>query len=63
MNKKDKSFTFTQLVLIQSFNDEFELSNKHPKLPAESGTTLVKTDAGGNWAPSCISTSEVVLAC
>eukprot|EP00957_Ditylum_brightwellii_P026963 2038523-Ditylum_brightwellii.AAC.1 len=46
-DKKDKSFIFTQPILIQSFNDEFELSNKHPKTPAEAGTTLVKTDAGG----------------
>eukprot|EP00957_Ditylum_brightwellii_P169271 12883421-Ditylum_brightwellii.AAC.1 len=30
-DKKEKSFTFAQPVLIQSFNDEFELSNKHPK--------------------------------
>eukprot|EP00957_Ditylum_brightwellii_P127852 9750053-Ditylum_brightwellii.AAC.1 len=39
-DEKDNSFTFNQPVLIQSFNDEFELSNKHPKTPAMAGTTL-----------------------
>jgi hypothetical protein len=40
-NMKDNSFKFTQPVLLQSFEDEYELSDRNPKTPAEASTVLV----------------------
>ena len=41
-NKNDGSIKFTQPVLLQSYKDEFELSNKKPLTPAEAGSVLMK---------------------
>ena len=42
---EERSFKFTQPVLLQSYKDEYELSGKRPATPAEAGTLLVKADA------------------
>eukprot|EP00957_Ditylum_brightwellii_P198696 15144378-Ditylum_brightwellii.AAC.1 len=44
INEEEKSMTFTQPVLLQSFEDEFELTERKVKTPAESGSILIKTD-------------------
>ena len=43
-DKKKRTLRFTQPVLIQSFEDQFDLEKKNPVIPAEAGTTLVKAD-------------------
>ena len=43
-NKNDGSIKFTQPVLLQSYKDEFELSDKKPLTPAEAGNVLMKAD-------------------
>ena len=46
IEKRDGSFKFTQPVMVQSFEDEFELPNNNPVTPGEPGDTLCKaTDA------------------
>ena len=37
---EERSFKFTQPVLLQSFEDEFDTTEKKPKTPAEAGTVL-----------------------
>eukprot|EP00957_Ditylum_brightwellii_P123836 9439956-Ditylum_brightwellii.AAC.1 len=44
MDRKERSITFTQTVLLQSFEDEFDLMARKPKTPAEAGTILRKAD-------------------
>ena len=39
-------FKFTQPVMLQSFDDEFETTDKKPNTPAEAGTVLVKCNDG-----------------
>eukprot|EP00957_Ditylum_brightwellii_P130450 9951251-Ditylum_brightwellii.AAC.1 len=40
----EKSMTFTQPVLLQSFEYEFELPERKTKTPDEAGSILIKTD-------------------
>jgi hypothetical protein len=48
-NWQDGSLRFTQLVMIQSFNDEFDLPvSRPPNTPATPGDHLVKGDDGTN---------------
>ena len=44
-NKAEGSLKFTQPVILQSFNDEFDLPDKSPVTPAEAGQVLVKVDS------------------
>ena len=44
-NKEEGSLRFTQPVILQSFEDEFDLPNKSPVTPAEAGQVLVKVDS------------------
>ena len=39
-NESDGSMKFTQPVMLQSFGDEFEVSEKKPNTPAEAVTVL-----------------------
>lgn len=41
-DEKYNSIKFTQPVTLQSFDDEFETSEKKPNTPAEAGTVLAK---------------------
>ena len=41
-NVEEGSMKFTQPVMLQSFKDEFETSEKRPCTPAEAGTVLAK---------------------
>ena len=40
---KNGSMKFTQPVMLQSFKDEFETSDRKPNTPAEAGTVLAKS--------------------
>eukprot|EP00957_Ditylum_brightwellii_P011828 891591-Ditylum_brightwellii.AAC.1 len=42
IDEKERSMTFTQPVLLQSFEDEFELTEMKVKTPAEDGSILIK---------------------
>lgn len=45
-NEKERSFKFTQPVLLQSFKDEFDTTNKSPTTPAEAGSILIQSEKG-----------------
>ena len=40
LNQDKQSIKFTQPVLLQSFSDGFDISNKQPCTPAEAGSVL-----------------------
>eukprot|EP00957_Ditylum_brightwellii_P128422 9794267-Ditylum_brightwellii.AAC.2 len=42
IDEKERNMTFTQPVLLQSFEDEFELPERKAKTPAETVSILVK---------------------
>ena len=43
-NNIDGSIKFTQPVLLQSYKEEYDTSDRKPNTPAEAGTVLVKAD-------------------
>ena len=45
-DEENNSIKFTQPVMLQSFDDEFETSGKRPSTPAEAGTVLSKCSEG-----------------
>ena len=44
IDRKERSITFTQPILLQSFKDEFDLPTRKHKTPAEAGMILRKAD-------------------
>ena len=44
IDKENGAFKFTQPVMVQSFEDEFELPNLNPATPGEPGVTLAKAE-------------------
>ena len=46
IERDDKSLKFTQPVLLQSFEDEFELNKREVHTPAEPGKVLMKCEEG-----------------
>ena len=46
LNWDEQSIKFTQPVLLQSFSDEFEISDKQPRTPSEAGSVLAPGNEG-----------------
>ena len=44
INREEQTLKFTQPVLLQSYEDEFELPNAVPTMPATPGSVLLKGD-------------------
>ena len=51
IDRENMSFKFTQPVMVQSFNNEFEVRNRMPIATGDTVTTLVKAEEGCKVSP------------